>query len=127
MKRYLPFYLLTTLIASMCAAQGSSGKTPTVEQDLKSQLVGRVIKLRVPAAGSKLNFDSSGMLVSKFEPGIRGVDGEFQISSVKLRKNVVVLHGERGIDIYDPAKHSVSIGALSLPVRIAIEFNFRLG
>jgi len=125
MKRYLPFFLLTTLTVSMCAAQGSSGKALTAEQDLKLQLAGKVLKLRVPEPGSKLNFDSAGRLTSKPEPGIRGVDDEFQISSVKVRNNVLVLRGDRLVELYDPAKDSIILARLALPVTITIGLSER--
>jgi TonB family protein len=88
-------------------------------QDLKS-LVGKILVLRNPDRGGRLDFDRSGSLTSKPNPGSVDSDGVLQITKAKEDRERVTLEAFRLLAYFDEAKKDIAYQQQSGKIRIRI-------
>jgi TonB family protein len=109
-----PVLLLGILL---CAARGFTQS----QSELSADLVRHTFILRNFYTNQRLNFDSSGALISDGTPGFGPTDGRVYIKEVQLAANHLTLRGERPVSIFDPGTGDTTLLGLHRKVEIDVQ------
>lgn len=101
------------LCTATCIAQS--------QNELSADLVRHTFILRNFYTNQKLNFDSSGALISDGTPGFGPTDGRVYIKEVQLAANHLTLRGERPVSLFDPGTGDTSLLGLHRKVEIDVQ------
>ncbi len=101
----------------LCAAVGFAQS----QNELSADLVRHTFILRNFYTNQKLNFDSSGALISDGTQGFGPTDGRVYIKEVQLAANHLTLRGERPVSIFDPGTGDTTLLGLHRKVEIDVQ------
>ncbi len=101
----------------LCAACGFAQS----QNELSADLVRHTFILRNFYTNQRLNFDSSGALISDGTPGFGPTDGRVYIKEVQLAANHLTLRGERPVSLFDPGTGDTSLLGLHRKVEIDVQ------
>jgi TonB family protein len=91
------------------------------QSELSTDLVRHALILRNFYTNQKLNFDSSGALISDGTPGFGPIDGRVYVKEVQLVANRLILRGERPVSIFDPGTGDTTLLGLHRKVEIEVQ------
>ena len=108
-------FFLAGICLSPCFAVTQS------ESTLSQDLVRHTFILRNYYTDQKLNFDSSGVLLSGGTPGFGPSDGRVYVKEVELTGTRLTIRGERPVSIFDPGTGETTLLGLHRKVEVDLQ------
>jgi hypothetical protein len=110
---------LLALVIVLSLPLPTFAQTADVSRDLSQLLQSKQVKLKVPAAGGRLNFDATGRRL-KGSLGVYGFDDRILVNSVDLREGELRLRGTRMHTLVNPETSAIEFAPSDF-VEIKIE------
>jgi TonB family protein len=115
---------IISLAVLLLFAVSARADRPQLEDDLRSELRGKVVFLRGFYADAKLRFDRDGNLIGSATAGVWTVDSTIVISDLSIeRQNLLIIKGKRALNVFDNRKGKFVSVPSSKSVQLAIELD----